>query len=479
MKLNMWMIANRLENYEIDMQIEEEAEAVLNSPLPYYAPNGVCISAVGNDILCKSNQGYIRIYNISLSDGYLLIQNIFDWYKDLLSESNRAIKSGNFEKLAQIYQQAFGNPVMLQDSNYCLLGMSGPFGEKGISPEWAYIKKNGHNSAEGYKFMARALSFPVRIYEQNIRKFLGKPDSPVLDNGLHAKIAFQGYDYGKVTILESNRKMNYGDVCLLRCFSRYMAIWLAAVSSNSRKYLNTDILEALALGEEVDSDRVRYFQTIITDTRKGQFAVLSVDFSDQEQKNNLRILQLLKSIMYKQYPAISCDIIKDGLMILLFSQDIHVLAEQILQFFQERGYRNGLRAGLSCGFYELSELYFFFDQAVYAKNKSYENLVEFYNHAVEYLMQTTGKKQLCASEPILRHMWMQDDDRRAYLQTLKVYLGEERSSKRASEKMFIHKNTLTYRIKYLKDNTDWNLESAYIRDYLRLSIYVLEKSEKK
>lgn len=34
MKLNMWMIANRLKNYEIEARIDKNAEPVLNSTLP-------------------------------------------------------------------------------------------------------------------------------------------------------------------------------------------------------------------------------------------------------------------------------------------------------------------------------------------------------------------------------------------------------------------------------------------------------------
>ena len=92
-------------------------------------------------------------------------------------------------------------------------------------------------------------------------------------------------------------------------------------------------------------------------------------------------------------------------------------------------------------------------------------------------MENTGLQRLCACEPTLRRMWNEGGDRRMGVLTLKAYLGEERSSKRASEKLFIHKNTLTYRIKYLKESTGWDLENTYIRDYLRLSAYFLEKSE--
>ena len=57
MKLNMWMIANRLKNYEIEARIDKDAEPILNSTLPYYAPGCVYISQLSNDIICESDQG--------------------------------------------------------------------------------------------------------------------------------------------------------------------------------------------------------------------------------------------------------------------------------------------------------------------------------------------------------------------------------------------------------------------------------------
>ncbi len=435
MKLNMWMIANRLANYEIEMKIDADAEPVLNSTLPYSVPGCVYISAVGQDVLCESVQGYIRIRELGLGDGYLLIQGIFDWYQDWVDKTNDAIMSADFGRLVQLCQQAFGNPVMLQDSNYCLLGMAGPFGEGGMPPEWEYIRKNGQSSVEGYECMSQALQYAEKVYRQNVRQFKRNPHALVPNGGLHATITFHGRGYEKLTVLESTRKINRGDICLLEYISRRMAIYAAAVSGETRKFLDNEVLE------------------------------------------DLRALQLLKNIVYRQYPAVNSLIVKGKLLLLLYSGHPEILAEQILKSIGKCGCQKDLQAGLSCEFYDLSELRFFFEQAMQAKSASTGGVAGFYDMAVDYLMENTGLQRLCACEPTLRRMWNEGGDRRMGVLTLKAYLGEERSSKRASEKLFIHKNTLTYRIKYLKESTGWDLEKTYIRDYLRLSAYFLEKSE--
>lgn len=478
MKLNMWMIANRLKNYEIELQIDEDAEMVLSGTFPYYAPGYVCITQVAGDILCESDQGSICIRGMELREGWLLIQGIFDWYRDWLDEVDKAVMSNDIQSLLQLLQQAFGNPVMLQDPNYCLIGMTDSFGKNGIPPEWEHIRKNGCASMEGYNFLSSALKFSKRIYRQNVRRFYGKPDSVIPDNGLYAAITFRGHDYKKLTVLESIRAFNRGDICLLEYLSQRMAIYMAAVSGDSRKYLDIGIIESLILGETVPSDKIDDFQCIIKGKGQGTFAVMLIDFSGGEQKRDMRTMQFLKNIIIRQHSVPFCNIIKGGrLTLLLYSPTPGILARQIFQTVCKCEFKEELRVALSCSFYDLSELYFFFGQAAYAWRKGEEGFTDFYHLATEYLMTVSGQQRICACEPFLRRMWRKGGDKKAYLETLKTYLEEERSSKRASERLYIHKNTLTYRIKFLKDATGWDLSDAKLRNYLRLSLYVLEKED--
>ena len=74
-------------------------------------------------------------------------------------------------------------------------------------------------------------------------------------------------------------------------------------------------------------------------------------------------------------------------------------------------------------------------------------------------------------------LWQQEPDKRDYLQTLAVYLDMERAAAAAAQRLFIHKNTLNYRIRYLRERTGWDLDDPELRTYLRLSLYVLSCSE--
>lgn len=60
------------------------------------------------------------------------------------------------------------------------------------------------------------------------------------------------------------------------------------------------------------------------------------------------------------------------------------------------------------------------------------------------------------------------------LKTLQVYLDNERSFITAAQELFVHRNTLVYRVNKILELLTDNIENAYARDYMTLSIRVLK-----
>ncbi|MGL6294368.1 MAG: hypothetical protein ACRC2P_13850 [Eubacterium aggregans] len=290
------MIANRLSKFEIEVSLSSQAEMELNSAQSIYIPGCVRVFSDNTDLFCEHDQGTIRIKKLDLKSGYLLIQSIFDWYQDWLIQVDHAIISNDFEALAEACVKTFDNPVLIQDSNYRILGMSGHCDAE-IPPEWYYILENGQSSVKGYEFMSKALHSSNMIYRQNVRRFQGKPGTLMLSGGLHATIAFRGRNFGKLTVLDSSRKLNRGDVCLFEYLSRRMAIYMATISGETQNYLDTEIIESLAMGKAVPKECVTYFQSLIQGSREGKFSVLVTNFSDPNRRGDWRTFQLIKNII--------------------------------------------------------------------------------------------------------------------------------------------------------------------------------------
>ena len=476
MKLNIWMIANRLSAYSTQLSLKETIAAELNSALPVAAPGSLYISAVNDDVICECEQGRIQISDISFKDAFLLIQSIFNWYQDWFIRVGQAISTHDFSRLASECQQAFGNPVMLQDANYCLLGMCWSDMIENMPPEWKYNYEHGQSSSEGYRCLSRSLQNAEGIYRNNIRIFGKTPSTGC--RGMYAPITYHDFNFAKIIVLEYSRTINCGDICLMEQLTQTLSLHMAAEEFASRKFLNQEILSALLEHGDVPIEQLSHLENIIKATYPGSFLLLAIDYRDHVLSGDRRAFQLIKNIAQKQFETNFCSIVNGILTILLHSPQPMILVENLIHAIDDYGFYKDIKIGVSLEFQDLKESGYFFQQAVTAIQKSEKIGVSmFYDIAPDFLMQSSGIARLCACEPTLRKMWNQEPSIQAYLDTLRIYLDEERSAKAAAEKMFIHKNTLVYRIKYLKEHTNWDLDSAALRNYLRLSFYILENTK--
>ncbi len=390
MKVNLWMIANRLTDFEIETDIEEKVDANIISALPFRATGCAYVYQDGRDLVCEYERSSIRVRDLSMQDGYLLIQNIINWYQWAIQQADDAIMQDQSQPLSEICCQMFGNPVLIQDPNYNLLAMAeGAWGEE-IPPEWKAMKRTGHISIEGYEFMCNALRFTMDIYRNYVRRFRGKANSVMPYGGLHSAITFHGNSYGKLTVLEIGRKLNCGDISILEYLSQRMAIYLAAVSGNERRSASRTLVESLLTGESVSDTEIDYYQKLLERDLAGMYAVMLIAQTEEVRRRyknadgtpSVTPLLFLKSQIARSHPSVTCTLIRGQLLVLLYARDPALLARQLMQDLLFRAGDPRLKFGLSGFFSNLKELPFFFDQAVYAQSFSKGGLSEFYPLAV-------------------------------------------------------------------------------------------------
>ena len=65
------------------------------------------------------------------------------------------------------------------------------------------------------------------------------------------------------------------------------------------------------------------------------------------------------------------------------------------------------------------------------------------------------------------------------LDTLYMYLKNECSPQKTSQEMYVHKNTLLYRLKKIMGSLEYPLQDKYDRDYMYLSITLISFYEKR
>ena len=480
MKLNLWLIANRLSNYDIKTSISSDISRPIRNPLPVMASGSLYVHSKGNDVLCYSDQGTILIRDMDEKEGFLLIQSIFNWYDRWLEDVEAALQSGDYRLFVHLCAQAFANPVLLLDSNYLLLGMDCRDISINHIPEWRYIYDKEQSSVVYYLTMSNALKNPVRKYSDYVFRFnITAKDEEAQEyqsSGLHAKFQYLARDYGQITILDKKRALNPGDVALLELLVERSSLIFAVSEKSDNPSVNMRVMNNLLEYKEVSKEQLDFHYSIITKKAPNKMSQLSLSlFRFDSPQGKTAGTELLKNALIKQYPTIYHWIYREDLLVLSYVPEPTILAQQIYSFISSQGYGKKLHMGISLPFDDLRELPCYYEQAVFAiNNLPSRHLCFFYDCAYRYFLENTDtRRKLLACEPLCRKLWNEEPEKREFLQTLSVYLSMERSTALAAEYLNFHRNTINYRIKEVKDRTNWDYEDSTLRDYLRLSIYYL------
>lgn len=482
MKLSLWMVANRLEQYDIETMISPTTERTLGGPLPFSAVQSICVRKEGSGVVCSSEQGVIRIHGVTEDEGFLLIQSIFNWYDEWFEKIEATLRRENYRRYVHLCAQAFGNPVLLLDANKFLTGMDCRGMELDAIPEWRYIAEKGQVSAPYYTMMTRVLSDPVRRYRGGVLRFLEKPGRGERDGfgGLHARFQYSSSDYGSITVLDRKRPLTLGDVALLELLADRSSVLFAARDRGSDGHSDTLILNELLDFKPVPKERLELIRSVVTAGAAGGGGDLCLFlFRYDVEKGREGLQNLLRNIIIRRYPSVFSWSYRDDFLVLSNAPDIKLLAHQLLSFVAAQGYSQNLRVAASLPFEDLQDIPYFYEQAVFAAGRlSASGFCDFYDCAGAYLLETADRKRrLYACEPYCRRAWRASPESRKNLETLAVYLENERASAMAADKLFIHKNTLSYRVRNIKELSGWDLDNPVLRDYLRLSVYFLSQSD--
>ena len=153
MKLSMWMIANRLSSLDLELEIDENAPASLNSARRAYATNCVHVYQSGDCVVCNGEGNIIRIRNMDETQAFEIVQGVFDYYEDWLDRVVDAIRAKDYQRLVDQAWQAFHNPIVLLDANNKVLGISRRYDPSEMDPEWDYLCKYGYSSLNSVQKM--------------------------------------------------------------------------------------------------------------------------------------------------------------------------------------------------------------------------------------------------------------------------------------------------------------------------------------
>lgn len=481
MKLSMWMIANRLSDFTMDLRIRESAPVTLRSARRAYSTECVHVFQDGNSVICSGEGDTIRIYNISLAEGLEIIQGIFDFYEDWSEALEKKIQEENYEEIAGLCWQVFHNPFLIMDANNHVLGLSRQYPPDSLDSEWNYLSRYGYSSVNAARLLGKA--FPSGVsWRPGIQRFSPAKGKALSFGGISFSMFSEESYCGRLTILEKERALNRGDYQLLR----YVASLLEPIVGeqiSSDKSQNGNVFHRLLMGLPYDSAALDYQLRYQQWDRQGSYSLALLELPEQKDTQEFcRNLEMLRNILLSH---------TNGTAVLPYGGGLILLSNRYLAadgasctLLRSLCMGNPLKVCFSLPCRGIENTPALYRQSCYAmaagkKDRPGEPFYDCFDYGIEFILQSGSMKDAClACMPAVVEMWESRSSGNDQFHTLKTFLDNERSVSKTAEALFTHRNTIIYRLKKIEELLGCNLDEVYIREYCRLSIRILELARK-
>lgn len=483
MKLSMWMIANRLSSFDLELSIDEKAPAVLNSARLAYATNCVHVYPEKDYVVCNGEGNIIKIHNMTITQAFEIVQGVFDYFEDWAHQISLAIKDRDYQEVINLSWQVFRNPLVLFDGNNKILGITRQYASDALDSEWAYLSKYGYSSLNSIQMMKRKYN-SVTFHRHGFQTYKFADDTMIKYPGVFYGLYWNDICCGHLNLLCADRPLNEGDYQMLEQLAKLLEPSLG--QSYYKQILNhNNVFYNILFGKPYDDKKLAmqlaYQQWKEDDTYHLVLIQMTETSGKQEKKRNLDILVQTISQQFPQYVVLK----KNPYVLLLTNNDLSG-DPSAMQFFRDLAANNPILIGFSIpchGLKQANKLHQQAKAAIYygSLEKPEEKFYHFFDYALDFMIDSPSLHDcVSACMPGVTELWkMHQNTGDEMLTTLKCFLDNERSASRTSAALYTHRNTILYRIQKIQDILQCNLDDVYVRDYCKMSLRTLELYHRK
>ncbi|MBE6014849.1 MAG: hypothetical protein E7241_05740 [Lachnospiraceae bacterium] len=475
MRISMWMLANQLYNFEPELHIQNNAPISLKSARRAYATNCVHVFQQGKDVVCSGEGDKIILKDMDVDVAFEIVQSIFDYYDDWKTSVINVAAQSDYEMLLNVSQQIFHNPLLIISPNHKVIAMSNYSISEEQDDEWNYLQKYGFTSYDAAQMF---YDNPVsrKQCQSSTPQIMKFPKDAHKSNCLSTSIFYDNFNCGRLTILEVKRKLNVGDIQLTSILTSLIAPYLYHFVANNVIPSIDNPISNLIKGSKVKDAEIERWIKYKRWNRNDTYRVV-VLCKDVDGSNTT--LPLLNNLVEQNVLGSETYIINNGLVVLVNENQTDF--KESLEFIKGIAESNNNNVGISLPFNEISKIGDYYSQAVAAIEYGTafdgdQMLYDFYDYAVDYLIEQSDiGLQLSAIHPDIRRIWRNPKDTHAHdkLITLSSYIKNERSLVKTSQDLYVHRNTLIYRLKKVISEMEYDVEDSYTRTYFTYSIDVL------
>lgn len=477
MLLNMWMITNQLAVLEPELHLLEEEELEIRGIRLYSTDSGyLYIYQQENDCVCSYKKEYFILANVNLEIAFGILQEIFEFYEEWENNMLEWVQIRDFQKIADSCNSVLNNPMVILDDNYKVLGMSSQYKSDEADEEWRYLSENGYSSIKAVR----------ELHQRNIMEKYGSLE----DRNTIRRVKLEQFGFvnickfirynhilcGRLVVLEKNRLFSRGDVYFLQKIADitapYIQISDAADSSYTGNSIFNLLLDEKNFDEDVLSMQIKYFDW----EERDEYYLLLIDFKGDDK--NKMALQLMR-IAFLKYARECYTLVHHGRIVVIGNGSKCRMGE-LVDKIKDIVIRNEAECFGSLELEDIHRIPYLYRQIDTYCTKLPEHKKHIYffrEYAVDYILSSCDKKEkLYACAPEIRKYY-ESNGIDNYLEVVKTYLLTHESLVHTAKKLYIHRNTMIYRLTKATELMNLDLSSGENCFYYLLSIRLLENLE--
>ena len=485
MKLSMWMIANRIRDMEPELHISQDAPAVLNSARTVYATNCVYCYKEGDSVICKGEDDYIVLHDITLTQAFEMIQSVFDFYEDWLAVITSKIEAGDYQKVVDLLWHVIHNPIVLLDSDHHVLGLTHQYPEDSIDEEWNYVRKYHTVSLKSMRM--RLKKHEGSLYSPHGFHKADAYDKSFINRSIISySMGTPGDICGKLVVLNHERECNPVDLHILQSIVKLLEYHLKE-PGREKEVANSNVFLDLLLDRPYYEKRLNHQLEYLGWKMEDTYSLIMIRTDRRTTGTRMfSELKTLRQLLEKNSEgSLILESAETAEILILQNYDYRenkpllVLLEKLCRF-------NPVQIGFSSRLHWLTNVHQLYEQAKAAiylgnLNQSDGQMFYFHDYAVDHIVMIGSiEKSIFSCMPAVYDLWFKErtSDNELY-GTLKCFLQQNASVVATAKAMFAHRNTIQYRMKKIFDLLECDLEDSYAREYCSISIRIIELYEKK
>lgn len=489
MKLSMWILADWLKEYDMRPRIQDGHTNIsgirfLSGRNKDFAQDQVYIGKAEDlfddplyrsSIVLAHERDLILIDNADAEDIINEVLTAIDYYNNWEAQLWEAISSDNsFQQMLNLSDELFDNPSRIVDMQGNVLGISQMFGPNDVNQRWKNMYKTG---------LVNLSNVSLQVITVEGETLDDWPETPAIyyvtedgkrQNYIAGGIWLDEEIVAAFLILEYKTPLSIAHCQLAAVFCRILK---TALMSHSNTYLlqpKTFLLEELLAGARFSEDQHAGLRRLGIDSPMN----LAVLHCVQQKVPAIRNGSMLSLI--RKSPVVNLSVIfEDQIVTITAEASLQTHLEHILTVINTRHYA----IGISLPFYEWDTFPAPYKEACLSCeiNSSIPGIFYCRDYAFELLLSAVdqaneGYHILHPALGLLR----QYDKLHAtcFYETLYQYLVNERNIAQTCKAMYIHRNTLLYRIKRIMQLIECDLNDLDERLFLLLSYRIAAQDAK-